>query len=108
MDREINLKLNAGNAEEVLDRLIAKAEKLHSILEQTEGFIEALDNGASIGTVTKDAETNLPPIIYSVSLGNLKDIMNTPSEAFSPAFLEEIGKTFTQIANTTLITPEQI
>ena len=45
------------------------------------------------------AEQALPPIQYVVNVGNLKEIMNAPAEAFSPAFLEEIQGAFTQIAN---------
>lgn len=94
-----------SKTEDTLDRLINKAEKLRSILMETESFVEALDGD---GITPIEPKTDLPTIVYNVNLGNLREIMNAPSEAFSKPFLEEISKSFMQIANTEVMSPEKV
>jgi hypothetical protein len=97
----MEVDIDLSKTEETLDRLITKAEKLRSILAETLEMDKKFPD--------KDtSNSGLPTIVYNVSLGNLKDIMNAPNEAFSEAFLDEIAKAFTQIANMSVITPEQI
>lgn len=102
---EYSIKITGlEEAEQTLDRLLTKAEKLRSILAETECLAENLGTTTTKSTVNSD----LPQVVYNVSLGNLRDIMGAPSEAFSQSFLDEIGKAFGQIANTKIITPEQV
>lgn len=84
-DKTVTVTVDAAAAHEVLDSLLTKAERLTKLLDGI--------------NVLEKAEQALPPIQYTINLGNIKDLMNAPEEAFSKEFIEEFTSVFFKIAN---------
>lgn len=78
--------------EEIIDRLITKAEKLKGIL-------------AECGQVPDDRDK--PQIVYAVHMGSLMELANAPQAVINPEFLETLSKHFQQILNTAALKPKE-
>ena len=77
--------------EQIIDRLITKAEKLKGIL-------------AECGQVPDDRDK--PQIVYSVHMGSLMELATAPQAVINPEFLEMLSKHFRQILNTSAMKPK--
>lgn len=104
MESATVVKIDATETNKTLDALILKAEYLKSLLQEIDG-IQNLDEETELAELL---QPQLPKIVYTIGLGQLKEVMNAPQEAFSKAFLDKIGDDFKQIANTEIMTPEKI
>lgn len=87
MDQNVN---NLLAQEEIMDRLIAKAEKLKGLID-----------------LTVEPKTGLPNIVYSVNLGDLRQLVAAPGNTFSEAFREELENCLRAVAHESILAAPQ-
>jgi hypothetical protein len=83
---------NTTVSEETLDRLIAKAERLKSLLMECDDFISDIE-GAPVSEL-KEAG---PQIVYTINLGEIQKILSMPSQMFTPGFNAKLSEDLPQI-----------
>lgn len=85
---EYTLTIDAKDAEETLDRITAKAEKLLSVMQR----IKDLQPGAPLEAteLLQAPANNIQRIDVVLTYCDLVSILNSPAEGFTPEFIERV------------------
>lgn len=88
--------------EEHLDRLLAKAERLSKLIDEIDGKIGDIDENIA----TAEGIEKKPQIVWSISLGEIKNILLAPKEAYGEQVQELIANDLFKLINGVKDVPE--
>lgn len=103
-------EIDAERALETLNVLTAKAEKLMGLLKEIEAFGEDLDETIAMAESTVDTmrKAQSQKIVWAISIGDLRQILAAPQDAFSPEVIDFIREGLTGIIGNVQVEPEQV
>ena len=86
MDQSVKYTISIEDTEAhaKLDSLIAKAERLTSLLEQINNIDEEIEVVESVAKQTP------PKVVFTVGVGDIFQLLNAPANGFSDEFREQI------------------
>lgn len=85
-----------------LDRLIAKAERLKSLIDEIDGRIGELDDDIAVA----EGLEKKPQIVWSISLGDIGKMLMAPQDAYTDVVKDKIASDLSKLLNGVAGVPE--